>query len=404
MEILFRVKIFLLLMGLFWVFIYLIDRFYDLESRGISLSPGFIMWRTETGVGFLDRVSKKFKKFWSGYGVLCAALGIIVMLVFFYVFALGTIEGTFRLLTPAEDLQIPSGAKKVPVPIPGVNIPFLLGIISLGTALLIHEPAHGILFRRLKFKIKSVGLAIFLFVIPGAFVEEDEEEFEKASPWERIRAASAGPVSNIFLGVLCFGLVMILVNPLPGLYISEVVPNSAAENAGLTPGAQLSSVNGTEIDNYEMFDNFMGGTKPGQSLTIETDENQYFVTLGEHPSENIGYLGVRTTWSYFGWADVNPMVLPSVALFEVIGHPVINKYAYRSLVPWDFIRVLKWIFALNILVGIFNLLPLKPLDGGHVIEGISEKFTSKSKAKTFTKVISFVTLVFIILNFLIIYA
>ena len=39
--------------------------------------------------------------------------------------------------------------------------------------------------------------------------------------------------------------------------------------------------------------------------------------------------------------------------------------------PWVYFMLLElfqWVFTLNLGIGMFNLLPLKPLDGGHMLE------------------------------------
>jgi membrane-associated protease RseP (regulator of RpoE activity) len=48
-------------------------------------------------------------------------------------------------------------------------------------------------------------------------------------------------------------------------------------------------------------------------------------------------------------------------------------------------------------IGLFNLLPLKPLDGGLIFEEISNKIF-KEKGKVITTFISLLTLAFILLN------
>ncbi|KXA90916.1 hypothetical protein AKJ63_00610 [candidate division MSBL1 archaeon SCGC-AAA259D18] len=408
MDILWRVAIFLLIMAFVWILIIVIDRFYDLEAHGISLGPGTLTWRTQQGLSLLDKISEASESGWKIFGIFAAVGGIILMILMFVFFALGTILGFFAMWISGGSHAIPAGAETKVVAIPGVTIPLLVGIIGLATVLLVHEPAHGIILRHLNLKTKSTGLLLFL-IIPGAFVEEDEKEFKKASVWERIQVASAGPMANVLFGVLCLGLVLVLVNPLQGVFISGIVENKAAEEAGVRPGVYITGIGNDQVVNYGDLEEFMNESHPGDSVTLTVtgerrmEENQYLITLDNHPSENEGYLGVFLIPSLPKSSFLQPQILFFTALEEILGYPTIDQHAYSTPVPWFLIKVLKWMFALNLLIALFNLLPLKPLDGGHIIEGIAERTTSKSRAEEIANTVGFMTLSLIMLSIALIF-
>ncbi|MFH8080547.1 MAG: M50 family metallopeptidase, partial [Candidatus Aenigmatarchaeota archaeon] len=56
-----------------------------------------------------------------------------------------------------------------------------------------------------------------------------------------------------------------------------------------------------------------------------------------------------------------------------------------------------WIFILNVGVGVFNLFPLKPLDGGLMFEAVCEHFFKK-KSKRITTIVSVTLLILILFN------
>ncbi|MEM3514684.1 MAG: site-2 protease family protein, partial [Candidatus Hadarchaeum sp.] len=62
--------------------------------------------------------------------------------------------------------------------------------------------------------------------------------------------------------------------------------------------------------------------------------------------------------------------------------------------------ILKWIFVLNIGIGLFNLMPAVPLDGGYILRGILEKVVSEERAVQITRALSIVVLFIILANFL----
>src|SRR3989344_3630469 len=98
----------------------------------------------------------------------------------------------------------PGVAPLIPgVQIPGVPItPPLHAWISLIIILIVHEGMHGILGRRLGFKIKSTGVILLGFLPIGAFVEPDEEQLKKAPAEKALPFLAAGPMANLSLMVI----------------------------------------------------------------------------------------------------------------------------------------------------------------------------------------------------------
>ncbi len=374
-----------------WISLLLLDRIYDLESRGVSVSPGYAVWRTQHGLGLLDRISNAARRFWNIFGKVGAGAGIIVMGGIFFLIVLNLFVLTAQGVPSAMEGQ----PGVVPI-LPGVTIPLIAGLIGIAVVLLTHEPAHGIIARNLDIDIESTGLALFL-IIPGAFVEENEEDFENSRPWDRIQMAAAGPFANILMAIGCLILILALINPLPGIFVFDTEVEKPAYEAGLPPKSRIVKMNETEINTISDFRGFLDNASPGQRVTLYTaKDGQYPVTLANENGE--AYVGVKIlpVTSVSKLRLIGPLGIYSVAFSEVFSSlrgtlPLINDYTYESIIPWPLLRILKWIFTLSLLVGIFNLLPLKPLDGGHIVEGISEKFTSKPTAETITNVISVVT-------------
>lgn len=411
MDVIFRLQIFLAILPVLWGITYFLDSRYDLESRGIDLSFGTIMWRTEKGLGLLDRISKKFKRFWSAYGKLSAILGSVLMALFFASVFGGVVLRLMEYFSASGIPETPTSIKTRPIVIPGINTPLLLGLTSFAVILIIHEGAHGIILRKLGMKTKSAGLAVFLFIIPGAFVEQDDEEFENSSPWARMKVAGAGPITNVVGSIVALLLIILLVNPLSGIYITSVQSDSAADNAGITAGSKIVSIDGLRLENQDQFLDYMAETRPGETLELVTEENSYQVVLGDHPDENIGYLGVYSKMSQSSSSLItsfakDPRLPLTMSLGIIIGTSAfIDSVTYSSVVPWAIIDLLKWIFALNLLVALINLLPLKPLDGGHIIKSISEKLTgSKEGGNTLSNLISLVSVTLIAFQIFLIYA
>jgi len=57
-------------------------------------------------------------------------------------------------------------------------------------------------------------------------------------------------------------------------------------------------------------------------------------------------------------------------------------------------------FVLNFGIGLFNLLPAVPLDGGYIFQGIIERASSKETARRVSRALAIIVLALIIVNFM----
>lgn len=401
--------------GIFWLVIILLDRAYDLENRGFSIVPGFLMWRTKRGLGILDRLTGLSRRWWKAFAFAGAGVCSILMVLIFLNLTDKAIGIINSIISPP-----PGGGVGVPaiVPIvPGWTIPFKLIVpvlIGIATVFLVHEPAHGITARRVGLPVKSTGLFL-LAVIPGAFVEPDEDKLKESPVSDRLQVYGAGSFANVLFGLLCFGLILILINPLPGLYVVGVDENAPA-SGNLQPGMRLMKIghekeNLIEINTWQIFDNFMKNTEPGDNITLVTDEGDFRMTLENHPDENVGYIGVVAVESASRLELATSRLTPLFIFWKTpsggrgsVGFMQLffgYEYSYDYHVPGFIISVLFWMSLLNIGIGLVNILPLKPLDGGHIAECLSEKASSKKTAKGIASGLSVITLLIVIINLMV---
>lgn len=264
---------------LVWVFTLYIFR--NKESDSFSLWGPILMWKTEKGKRFIERVAIK-EKFWKRY----ADFGIALSLIFMF--------ATFALIIYNVYLSFKISPENAPSPrmmigLPGINpvIPVGYGILALAVAIIIHEFSHGILAMAEKIKVNALGL-IFLIVPIGAFVEPDEEELEKVSRRKRSRVFAAGPTSNMILAFICailFSSVMMgVVSPkVDGAMINGEIANSPFDVAGVKSWSVITSFNGEEIKSVDDYKNAIEYMEPGK---------EYNATIFyEGRSSNISVIG-----------------------------------------------------------------------------------------------------------------
>ncbi|OGS55891.1 MAG: hypothetical protein A3K60_03235 [Euryarchaeota archaeon RBG_19FT_COMBO_56_21] len=229
-----------------------------------------------------------------------------------------------------------------------------------------------------------------------------------------------------------------------GIVVSFVAENYAAHEAGVRAGMVLVALNGTELANVGMISEVMSECRAGQTVPVVvmsyysnvsrfavnysitditlSDKWEYYEEFT--PSKNddsyrgkpfLGggflYLGIDAVdSSYYSDILANPfegdrnlddfsrswlrlIALPFLDLAP-LRSPVTDLYVpsgYLEWMPesvfWLLANSLYWIFWLNLMVGLTNVLPAVPLDGGYIFrDGISylldktgRKYTSEQK-------------------------
>lgn len=339
---------------LIWV---LVTVFHEkLSNHGFELNFPVIMWKTKKLRGLISRISNFSPTFWRWFMNIGIVVAFAAMMLISWVLV-SSLPSVFE--TPSVSIIIPG------VDIPGsqIYVPFVYGLIALATVLIVHEFSHGIQAVCEKISIKSIGLLLFA-ILPGAFVEPDEDKLKSAKKISKLRIYAAGSVANISLAIIAILLVLLVSMGIPhyfqedGIAIDRVVPDSSSDGI-LKEGMVLQSIDGHKINDSASYVNIIKSFKPGDNVTVQTDQGSYSVVLGKNPNnESVGFFGIQAN-KHFVLSDDSLGPLPWI-LFELL-------------------ELFNWVFMLNMGIGLFNLLPLKPLDGGYMLEILlSYKFPEKT--------------------------
>ncbi|MEM0133789.1 MAG: site-2 protease family protein [Thermoplasmatales archaeon] len=455
-----------------------------LKSHFAPYGPALLI-KTQAGVKTIERVSKF--KFWDYFisfyyyaMPVLAAAG--VSLLIYEAFLVLSIP---RSAAPSLSYVLA---------LPGINpaIPIVWGIIGLIVAVALHEASHGIAARRFGISVRSTGL-LWLIVPIGAFVEPDEEETKKAEPKIRAKIFAAGPGMNITLTVI-FLVLSILVAysfaPVPGapvqsslissfhpgdvlqsvdgisvsnvtalsdlsitpgkfvnitllrngnqltervmygIYVTGIVKNYPAYNAGITTGSVIIALGNHKITNITNFEKVESTYLAGQNATVETfngtSYKYYNITFASRYSylvasgiSNPGipkdspFLGVEVSLlglSLFDqYAYLNLLRNPSsggpLGFFEYLGLPfhfelplpsVLLSSIYSNPVTLNLEYLFYWLFWLNFALGLMNLLPIVPLDGGYVFLNIPALQKNKKVRDAIVAAVSLIVLFLIL--------
>ena len=342
-----------------------------LTNYGVEVNFPLLMWKTDRLHGFIDRLAKKAPRFWKWY----MNIGIVISAAFMVLMAVSLVLSLRTLMsTPSVSLVIPG----VEVPGSPIYIPLLSGLIALATVLIVHEFSHGILSRVEGISLNSIGLLLFA-VLPGAFVEPNEEELNELDRPAKMRIFVAGSMANLTLAAIAVIIMMAIssfVMPVvfqeDGVAITQLTEDGNAINY-LSEGMVIKEINNHSINDSASYQEAVSTLRPNETVDILTDQGEYSFQLKTNPNnESLGFMGIH--------AQVH----------NVISDEYDNQFytpLLWALMPLN--ELLFWIFFLNFAVGTFNLLPMKPLDGGHLFENILSYISPESVYKPVVTFMSF---------------
>ncbi len=371
------------LLAFYIILIFLVQRYkhkFTIQSKIVAL------YKTRIGLKFMDWLPKKTPRLFNVLSYASVCIGFSGMLfIFIYL-----VKATIELLT------IKGKAPALAPVLPGIKIPgaptlsFWHWIISIFIIALVHEFAHGIFARLYKVPIKSSGVAIFGPIL-GAFVEPDEKKLAKTKTFKQLAIFSAGPFSNFVFGAIFLMILNLVTMPIAanflepnGIIVNDVIASQPMANTNIETPFVLYSINEQPTTNALEFINLTSKLKPDEKIKLNTDKGEFEIITAKNPeNETKGFIGI--------------------ANFDVQLH-VKEKFKLYGRLPFVimwFNLLLFWLFIISLGVGLFNLLPLGPTDGGRMFYATAlTLFKSKKKAKQWLSIASMICLLLIFVNLL----
>jgi regulator of sigma E protease len=227
--------------------------------------------------------------------------------------------------------------------------------------------------------------------------------FANKNVWQRIAVVAAGPLANVILTFLILYALLLGYGryTIPPV-ISGVAAGSVAEAAGLEAGDTIVSVDGYAVRGFEDFQRLVA-TSPARPVTIELDRGGASETVVLIPeavevedrfgnNQRIGRIGVsrdveETDVTLYRPGPVEAVgmtveeirfIIQRTAAFlgdffvgrgdvEQLGGPVKVARVSGEVATLGIVALINLTALLSLNIGIFNLLPVPMLDGGHLL-------------------------------------
>jgi len=329
-----------------WAILYFVARLLKAEKRGLIVRPLYFIYKTTSLNRSLEVISRIWPMGWRVLWNMGAAMGIGLMALAIYFLARNAIFLAER--------NVQAGPVQPILPIPGLaisweNFPHIMAALVI--LLVTHEFGHGIASLIDKVPLKSTGI-FFAAIVPGGFVEPDEERLNKASTATKLRVYAAGSSINVLVALIFILLIFNFAGTISPFYdrngvaISSVRPDFPADRAGLVAGDVIYAINGTTITGVEDLRRLMASAHPGSRLNLSTSKGDFWiVATSESENSTRALIGISPADHYSPKFPFLPPDLPNQILrFEM----------------WNQIILLS--------VALLNMLPLYPLDGDKYLD------------------------------------
>ena len=273
--------------------------------------------------------------------------------------------------------------------------------------------------------VKIIGMTNVDEVAP----EDEGQTYRQGTYARRMWVITAGSVMHL---IIAFAIIVPVyafagrVQDTNDVHLARVVADSPAAKAGLLPGDLVVSIDGVAMHNADRMREILAATAPGASLTIVILRDGATLTmqpvLQQNPSVTDkvqGFLGVSpTTEDRVAVGLFDALVQGPKDLFVGVGQAVqgvakvlnpVSVYGHlvgtnkdASSRPGTIVGatqmssdvgkfdgwagILSLLAAVNVSVGVFNMFPLLPLDGGHAAIATYERIRSRRNRRYFADV------------------
>jgi len=284
--------------------------------------------------------------------------------------------------------------------------------IGFGPELIGFEDRHGT-----RWKLSAIPLGGYVKFVGdiNAASTPDAGELGALSPaerrvafhtqpiWKRAATVFAGPAFNFLLAVAVFAVMFSMYGKFVSEpMVAEVRPGSPAAVAGIRPGDRFVSVDGTLVDSFADVQRLVGG-RAGDSMVfvLTRDGEEIEVIATPEVSEQTDALGNVVKLGLIGVVNNEALGQPRLIEFGPLGAvaEAVRETAFITVRTGQFLQrfvvgredkcqlggpvriadmagraarlgfewLVQLVALLSVGIGILNLLPIPPLDGGHLL-------------------------------------
>ncbi len=245
--------------------------------------------------------------------------------------------------------------------------------------------------------------------------EEKRLTFHHKPVWQKALIVAAGPFFNFLTAIIIFTF-LIMTNGLDTTepVVGDVVDGTPAQEAGLQSGDRVLNIDGNAIDTFHDIPTILS-TNLGEVVTMQIlrDNTQRTITLTPRMEESKDAFDGKVIRPIIGIRSMK-LTSENVGLFQAIGVSVQRTYGMIDMsikflgqvvtgdrgtedlkgpigiaelsgkaVQKDFYTIIWFMALISVNLGFVNILPIPPLDGGHLLFYMLEGARGRPVAEKF---------------------
>jgi regulator of sigma E protease len=255
-------------------------------------------------------------------------------------------------------------------------------------------------------------------------LQEIEDGLSPQAYWRqhtfnRILVILAGPLTNLVFAVILFAALFYVGGGKATSTIDQVLPNRPAAVIGLEPGDRVLAINGVPVQTEEIPQQI--SQSQGKPLTIEVQRDGRIVNLGPVRPEKIegafrlGFVlrGEKLGLGESLWQSTKLTGTVTREIGKSIGRLVHGEGRKDISSPVGISQTLNtaqkqgaetylWVLGLiSLSLALMNLLPLLPLDGGHIAFSIIEGLRGRAVGREVYERVSMIGIALVLFLFVI---
>ena len=302
----------------------------------------------------------------------------------------------------------------------------LVAILGLIFLIIVHEVGHMLTAKALGVRVPEFGVGFgpplfkkkigsttysFRIILLGGFAKmagmgdgaRGPDTFPAKAHWRRALIIFAGPFANLLAAVAILAGVLMISGAVTGVRpeVREVEPGSMADRVGIQPGDRLVAMDGDRIKTWDGFTREVSQRRPGEEISVTVVRDGAEITFtgelgADSASPDRALVGVRpeVTRTRYGPLEalglaveqvvmvsgllgtfVGDLITGDRALYDNVTGPVGIASVGATSVEQGFFPQLLAFISINL--ALFNLLPILPLDGGHLLFIAAEKIRGR---------------------------
>jgi regulator of sigma E protease len=245
------------------------------------------------------------------------------------------------------------------------------------------------------------------------------EAYWRQPTWKRVAVIFAGPATNLLLAVALFTVLYMLGGGRATATVDEVLPGRPAATAGLRAGDTIREINRRPVKARDIPPTIQASK--GEPITVTVERGPQRIVLGPiraKKEDGVYRLGFRLRGEHLNlpeaaWQSVK---LTGIVTREIgkslarlvqrggqkeVASPVGIVQGSSNALNEGFRAYLGVLGLISLSLALMNLLPLLPLDGGHIAFSLVERIRGRAVGRSVYERVSAVGIALVLLLFFI---